>query len=607
MPTTGRPPRLAAGAFAVLVLATAAAFFLANQLKSQPPEIEVVRRDEFFSPNGDGRRDTEAIVFSVDLSGAAAVDIVDADGARVRRLTDRLRLRPGGQAKVVWDGRDDDGRRAPDGEYRMRLNLAEGRSLLAPRPFFADTVAPRPSVTVDEDSPIVRPGTAVPFRVSGAGEDLAPRFRVLRTDVSPPRVVRRIAGEKGKESYSWDGRTDAGAVAGPGTYLVAATAFDKARNRGVGPPLPLAPGGVDGRPGVTVRSLAVQPPVRSVRAGDPFVVRVDARERAYRWTLRRLGVGKPVQSGRKAAGRTSLLLRAPRGPSGVYLLEVRSHGSTSRAPVAVRARSRVGPLVVLPMITWLGRDPVDQTGDGVPDVFGSGSTVRFPRPFAFRGGLPPGLASDVAPLLVSLDRLGLRYDLATDLDLVFGTAPQAGQKGVLIPAGAEWISRQLARRLRGYVTGGGRLALFGPRALRASVTVGDGVLVRPSPVTTVDALGGRIGPVRALASGTSLSVLQEEAGLGLLEGFAGELGGFDEVEELLSPGDGEVRTAVGVETAQLRPALSATALGNGLVIRVGLPGWGERLEAGDGSVEQLTANIADLLRGVQPRARTARR
>ncbi len=419
--------------------------------------------------------------------------------------------------------------------------------------------------------------------------------------------MRTLPGTIGRESYEWDGKNDLGAPVAPGTYLIAVTAFDKARNKGEGPKLPLAdpPRPVEGRPGVTVRALAVQPPVRSVRAGGQVNLRIDARGRAFSWTLRRLGVKKPELSGLEKAGKTSLLIRSPRGPSGIYLFRAESHGADTTVPIAVHARTRVGPLVVLPMVTWLGRDPIDTTKDGVPDVFGSGSAVRFPRLFGYEGGLPPRLLSDIAPLLTSLDDQGIRYDLATDLDLAFSDAPAKGQRGVLLAGGATWVSRELGKRLRAYVDAGGRLALFGPEALRASVSIGDAVLARSSPVTGVDALGARLGDVRDVNA--PLTVLDEDPDLGLLEGFSGTLDGFGSVEELLQPGPGaKVTTSVGEETEKLRPALSAATLGKGLVIRVGLPEWGAHLARRDAAVVQLTANVVDLLRGLEPKARTAR-
>ncbi len=608
MAATGRPPtRLAAVAFGVLMAATIGAFFLANRLKSKPPEIKVIRRDTFFSPNGDGVRDKDTIVYMVSLNDRAKVDVVDADGVRVRRITDHQQLRGGRRGRVTWDGRDDDGKVVPDGEYRLRFILDEGRALLAPRPFYVDTTPPRPAVVVASDTPIVRSGAPVTFRVRGAGADTAPEFRVLRTDVSPAQTVRTFTGAIGKMTYDWDGRNDLGVPVPDGVYLIAVTAYDKARNRGEGPKLPLdnPPRAVaDGRPGVTVRDIAVQPPIRAVRAGDPLRPRVDSRGRAFSWTLRRLGVRRPVQSGLAKAGQTSLVLRAPRGPSGIYLLRVESHHHAATVPIAVRARNPVGPLVVLPMVTWLGRDPIDATQDGVPDVFGSGTVVRFPRLFAYEGGLPPGLLSDIAPLLTYLDDEGIRYDLATDLDLAFSSAPSGKQRGVLMAGEPTWVSRELAARLRTYVSAGGRLALFGPDALRATVSIGDDVLAPPSPVTDVDALGARLADVRGFSK--TLTVLDEDPKLGLLEGFSGTLGGFGSIEELLGAGPGaKVITSVGEATDKLRPTVSAATLGKGLVMRIGLPGWGVHLAHRDAPVVQLTANIVDLLRGVKPKARTA--
>ena len=48
---------------------------------------------------------------------------------------------------------------------------------------------------------------------------------------------------------------------------------------------------------------------------------------------------------------------------------------------------------------------------------------------------------------------------------------------------------------------------------------------------------------------------------------------------------------------------AATRLGEkGLIIRVGLPQWPQRLN--DAEIEQVTSNIVDLLRGRTPKIRT---
>jgi len=82
-------------------------------------------------------------------------------------------------------------------------------------------------------------------------------------------------------------------------------------------------------------------------------------------------------------------------------------------------------------------------------------------------------------------------------------------------------------------------------------------------------------------------------------------------------GKGELQAALGVETAPpeetegvpeelpppAMPALASTELGDGVMIRVGLPEWTERLDE-DRQVSQITLNIADILRGVRPRIRS---
>ena len=603
---------------AALALAGAGAFLLAAQLKAAPPTIERLDRLFTFSPNGDGRKDVQEIGFRLKIDDRVSVDVIDADGGRVRRLAEELDTSGGRKVFVRWDGRTDSGRRARDGFYRIRITLRrEGRSVVAPQPFLLDTRPPRPAAIV-ESPPITAPGKPVTFRIRGAGPQASPRIRVLRTDVDPPRAVRTFEASPDDKRLQWDGRLDDGSVAPPGTYLITVFSRDDAGNEGSGVRLPPRRGAIPGNPGVTVRALAVQPPVRPVLAGRPAVFRVDARGRKYRWNLRRLGSPNPVKSNRRPKTDTQLAFRAPEGRSGVYLLEVRSGGAVTRVPLVVQATERVAMTVVLPMITWLGRSPLDDAAapDGIPDTLERGNAVRFPRLFARAGGLPAGFAEDVAPLLVWLDRNKVPYDVTTDLAMALDDGPPAKARGLLFLGAPEWVNPGLARRLRRFVDGGGRAAVFGPRALRGGVTVGDGKLAHATPPAATDAFGGRFAAVRTLDA--PLSVLAEEPQMGLLEGFAGELAGFSEVEELISAGRGELAVSVGqpiteeealeAEEAderprEERPVLSGVRFGDGVVIRVGLPGWADRLVARDLTVAQLTRNITDILRGVPPRPR----
>ena len=76
------------------------------------------------------------------------------------------------------------------------------------------------------------------------------------------------------------------------------------------------------------------------------------------------------------------------------------------------------------------------------------------------------------------------------------------------------------------------------------------------------------------------------------------------VGQPLSPEEEAESTTTGKAPRELRPALTAVKLGKGTVIRVGLPEWPQRLS--DPNVSQVTHNIVDILRGVQPRIRSNR-
>jgi hypothetical protein len=283
-------------------------------------------------------------------------------------------------------------------------------------------------------------------------------------------------------------------------------------------------------------------------------------------------------------------------------------------------------LVVVPAITWLGVDPVDDPPyDGIPNTLTGGGSVHWPRVLAGVDGLPAGFAADVAPLLVFLDRQRIRYDLTTDLELDLSRNPRASDRpGVLFAGSERWVTRSLAKRLRRYVADGGRVATFGTDTLRRGVTLRSnaaadaGTLSRATSQATTDPFGARVGKPRTLAAQASLSQFDGVDAYGLMEG-ALDLPGFTQLEESAPVSGGKLLAAVGqpltsAETTaaeqsgkaarELRPALTAVGLGKGTVIRVGLPEWSQRL--GDPNVAQVTRNIIDLLRGVKPRIRSAR-
>src|SRR3978361_983811 len=130
-------------AFTLLVCATFAAFFAAQELKSKPPRIQALTVDPIFSPNQDGRKERARLSFVLERTDAVTATVVDRDGDTVRVLASRRGMKAAVKQRLVWDGRLANGRMAPDGTYRVRLNLRrQGRAVQLPRNIVKDTTPP---------------------------------------------------------------------------------------------------------------------------------------------------------------------------------------------------------------------------------------------------------------------------------------------------------------------------------------------------------------------------------------------------------------------------------------------------------------------------------
>ena len=93
----------------------------------------------------------------------------------MRRLADGIEARPGTPVRVVWDGRTDEGLRAPDGLYRMQVGLRRtGRTVIVAGSFNVDTTAPKP-VVLSVTPPIAGPVPGASRSAPAASARAAPR------------------------------------------------------------------------------------------------------------------------------------------------------------------------------------------------------------------------------------------------------------------------------------------------------------------------------------------------------------------------------------------------------------------------------------------------
>jgi flagellar hook assembly protein FlgD len=583
--------RLAVGLFCLLVAATFAAFFVTQRIKRTPPAVQAVHRSTpVISPNGDGVRDEVRYAFKLKEDDDVTVAIVDADGDEVRRLATSEPANAYRQMRVGWDGRNDEGRVAPDGLYRLRVALRRaGRAVLVPRAVTVDTRRPRPVVA--SVSPDVFPGTDnVLIRFRGPARR-SPEIIIYRTDGPKPRIVHTFRAARRAHTVAWDGTLANGRRAPGGTYLVAVRVRDSAGNVGTSTPFPPRAGEIRGHPGLTIRDVAVQPPYLPVTAGQNATFFVDARGSSYRWSIRRVGSQRPVKRGEKR--KAKLVVRAPGGRSGVYLLEARAQGHVTRVPFAVRSGDKHRVLVVLPWITWQGRNEVDDDQDGIPNTLDRVVPAAYQRVFA-GDGIPDGF-EPVAPLLVFLDRDHRRYDLTTDLALQVGLGPSLdAARGVILAGDSTWMPDALQARLRRYVRGGGQVLSLGTDSLRRSVRVTDRALADPSGRSARDPFGARIRPLQRRPEGEQPTIVGFEPDrVGLFEGTDGQLGQWPAWEETAGIRGGSVAASGGLELG-LRPVIVAERLGRGLVIRTGLPDWTARIKT-DPNVAEVTRRSWALL------------
>jgi hypothetical protein len=606
--------------FAVLVVATIAAFFATQLLKSEVPLVlRFATKPAHFSPNGDGYRDDTGVGFDLSEPAEVTFSVVDAEGNEVRRIVDDRRLTGDTKHRFRWDGADEDGNPVPEGIYRMRVvRRDESRVIDSYKEITVDRTPPRVRLAGAEPSVIVGGAAGQSQRVTvryAGPANSAPEFRVFRTDDGPrPYVVRRFRGvpPEGRAKTrqgTWDGRVSAGpeqtAAAPDGDYAFTVTVRDRAGNPAVAPAEIPSARVARPRTGVSVRSFTLRGPLTVVRAGRVARLEVGPVDRSFDFVLSRFGDPRPLRRGGRVGG--SFRVGIPRDAvTGLHLVRVRAGRQRAVWPLTVSGRAQtkaaanrgpkpvsgVGagglPLLVLPALTWQGLNPVDDDADGFADTLRDSRAVRLDRYFA-SAGYPPRFAAEVAPLIRWLERERLGYNLTTDISLARGEPPLIGDASGIAFGGSElWLPRPLMGRLREFVAEGGRIASFGAESFRRSVRL-DGDLARdPSRARPANAFGERTALLET--SLAPLGVFEDE--LGLFEGLSEFIGEFREFE--VSRGlaqEAEALTTAGRDPGE--PAFMAFRLGDGWFLRTGSPQWSGQLEEAALSIEvpQVTKRI----------------
>jgi hypothetical protein len=297
----------------VLLAATAVAFVHTQRQKLERSPIGTLEIDRLFSPVCRCDKSKASIEITLRRKDTVTLELVDADGDRVRTLAHERRYGRG-RAEFQWDGRDDEGRRVPDGVYRPRLTLASGaRTFVLKNPIRVDSVAPRVTAFAVE-----------PRRISPDGDGRRDRVRIRYKVSEPAHALLFVDGGRVEKTLfrptegtrAWNGKRQGSALPA-GRYELALAAEDQAGN--VGPRRAV-------RIGISYVELGRSLVRAVVRTRFGIRVRTDAT--SFRWRFAGgTGVGRPGL----------LVLRAPRRP-GRYTLFVAEHGHAVRATVVVTRR-----------------------------------------------------------------------------------------------------------------------------------------------------------------------------------------------------------------------------------------------------------------------------
>jgi hypothetical protein len=595
--------RLPVAAFAALAAATVGAFFVTQHLKVSTPLIAGAPMPfpADISPRQTGCKGfhsyTNFSFYLLHRADNVAVYVVDSDGTIIRTLASGRYMRRGVRnpdGLFPWNGREDNGTVAPDGTYYFRIALLrQGRTIeLTKTPVRVRSTPPQP--VVKDVTPALIPARGTPVRIYYTGDQgrLA-TLRIYRTDLpGPPRLVKSFLSPANSSAVAhWNGLilhrpTPAG------TYLVGLDVTDAACNTGHFPPALPPPPGSTPHAGVTVRYLAAEPPLDPVPAGSSAVVYVDSRQRPYSWTLERAGARSAAAHG---TGRGFVLrIRVPAAGPGLYQLSLRSGANRTAIPLVVSASAgsrSAGILVALPALAWQGANPVDDNGDGLPNTLAAGGPIQLQRPLAH--GLPADFA-DEAGFLAFLARSRLRFDLTTDLALIDGHGSRlAGHAGFVLPASEPWIPSALSAALRSFVLHGGHVLSIGSGSLLRGVTVSGGSASAPTAAAAADIFGAHPGAV--VAHSTDLLTVIKD-GLGIFSGTSGAFGGFGSYQPIASVSAPAQPIASAAGAGSGGPAIAGFSLGRGIVVEIGLPGFGSSL-AGNVDAQELVSRLWKVLGG----------
>ncbi len=202
--------------------------FVVDTTSPEVSVVDAVGEPPLFTPNGDGASDTIKFAVGASEPGSVTATIRDAGDATVDHVTTSI---GGSTGAITWDGRTEDGGYAPDGTYTVGFvakdragNHSEAQSRTVNAYGALGHTASSKVVFFPQDGDSLGSTTVFSFHLRAAA--------TVSWTVQDANglVVRAILdGEAlaaGAHAFTWNGRSDAGALVPRGTYRTVVSATD---------------------------------------------------------------------------------------------------------------------------------------------------------------------------------------------------------------------------------------------------------------------------------------------------------------------------------------------------------------------------------------------
>jgi hypothetical protein len=302
------PPALVA----LLIAATGVAFAVTERLKLQPSPIFRTHVTKQFSPTCGCKTSQAWVVFSLRHSDQITLSVLAPGGQEVRQLVGGKDV-AAGPFRSIWNGRDEQGRLLPDGNYRVRVHLARQRWTI-----------PLPNVIrLDKTPPKITTFAVSPRTVSPDGDHRGDAVHISYRVNERASIILLVDGKQNEKTklrasrsgkFDWKGMIDHSVL--QGWHDLTLKAVDAVGNESEAT-APIS---------VRVRILRLRPTLVRVRRRQVFTIRISTDREQVRWKF----------AGRSGRARyRSLTLRAPATP-GRYRLIARSGHYAAGTLVVVR-------------------------------------------------------------------------------------------------------------------------------------------------------------------------------------------------------------------------------------------------------------------------------